>query len=304
MRGPRAAAWAVAGVVVFVIVDIALVWFAVASTRSAAAGAGAAEVLPTVAPRLATPAPSAPSPPAEPDVVVEPLVVALAAVDGAVAYRAETGPCPATPAVLEVSRDSGATWMPTAPAGASSIREVITDGSDVVSIVAGAPDDCATVLLRSFVQGDAWQVTEELATRWHLAEQGVVAPGGAVTSPCASPVQVAQRDAASAAVLCSDATLAVTTDAGASWAITVPIDGAASVAVAPDDYRLAVTGRDGCGGVQVVAVSPALEVGDPGGCLASDAANGATVLAIAGDSTVWVWSGGVVARSSDGGMTW
>lgn len=301
MSGQRAGGWVIAGVVAFVVVDIVLVWFAISSTRSAAADQDAAsEVLPT----LATPVTAAPTPAREPDVAVEPLTAVLAAADASVAYRAVTGPCPATPAALEVTGDSGVTWTPAAPAEAASIREAFTDGTEVVSIVASQTDGCAPELLRSFARGAEWQVTEELATRWHLADGQVVAPSGASSVPCAAPVQLAQRDPSAAAVLCDDATVAATTDGGTTWTSSGQIDGAASVAPSADGYRVAVTRRDDCAGAQVVPISPALEVGAPGGCLPSDAADGATVLATAGDGTVWIWSGDVVARSSDGGTTW
>lgn len=310
MREPRAAGWTAAGLAALVIADLVLVWLAMDSTRSAAAGAGTPEVLPTVAAQPVAPAstpgatPTTTPPATEPTVGVPPLTAVLAAVDGTFAYRAATGTCPATPAVLEASRDGGVSWTPSPPADASAIREIVTDGPDVVSVVASTSESCSPVLLRSFVQGDAWQVTEELPLRWSLVDGSVVAPGGAGTSPCADPVQLAQRDQSSAAVLCGDGTLAVTSDTAVSWARTGPVGGAASVAVAEEGYRLAVTRREGCGGVQVVPVSSALEIGNPGGCLPSDAPDGATVLATGGDGTVWVWSGGVVARSFDGGTTW
>ncbi|MBT2498996.1 hypothetical protein J7E25_07790 [Agromyces sp. ISL-38] len=303
VREERTGWLVIAAVGAFVLGDIALVVFAISSTGSAGASEGRREVLPSLptASITATPTPTAPA--VDPDVSVAPLTAVLAAVDAATAYRSVTGGCPQTPAALEVTTDAGATWT---QVGADEARTVqsIAPAADIVSMVAADPVSCAPVLLRSFVQGADWQATGDIGTVWHLDAGQVIAPGGASSTPCATPVQLAARSSTEAAVLCDGATVAATTDAGTTWSNSAPVSGAASVTPAADGYLLAVTGGEGCEGARVMPLSAALEPGTPGTCVPTVAADGATVLATAADGTAWLWSGDTVARSSDGGTTW
>lgn len=302
VREERTGWFVIAAVVAFVLVDIALVFFAISSTGSAGAGEGRREVLPALptASITATPTPTAPA--VEPDVSVAPLIAVLAAVDAATAYRSVTGGCPETPAALEVTTDAGATWT---TAGAEEARTVksITPAADVVTVVAADPASCEPVVLRSSVPGVDWQASGDVSSVWHLDAGQVIAPGGASSTPCTTPVQVAARTSTEAAVLCDGATVSATTDAGATWSNSAPVPGAASVTPAADGYLLAVTG-EGCEGARVMPLSAALEPGAPGTCVPNMASDGSTVLASAADGTVWLWSGDTVARSSDGGTTW
>jgi hypothetical protein len=303
VREERTGWLVIAAVVAFVLVDIALVVFAISSTGSADASEGRREVLPALpaASIPATPTPTAPA--VEPDVSVAPLIAVLAAVDVNTAYRSLTGGCPETPAALEVTTDAGVTWTPVAADEARAVQSIAA-APDVVNVVAADPVGCAPVLLRTFVQGADWQVTPDIGTAWHLDADRVIAPGGASSTPCTTPVQVAARTSTEAAVLCDGATVSATTDAGATWSNSAPVSGAASVAPTTDGYLLAVTGGEGCEGGRVMPVSATLEPGAPGTCVPSVASDGATVLATAADGTVWLWSGDTVARSSDGGSTW
>ncbi|WP_129519785.1 WD40/YVTN/BNR-like repeat-containing protein [Agromyces albus] len=305
MREERTGWFVIAAVVAFVLIDIALVVFAMSSTRSAGASEVRREVLPALptASITATPTPTPSAPAIEPDVSVAPLAAVLAAFDVNTAYRSLTGGCPETPAALEVTTDAGVTWTPVAADEARTVQ-AIAAATDVVNVVAADPVSCAPVLLRSFVQGADWQVTAEIGTVWHLDAGQVIAPGGASSTPCTTPVQVAARTPTEAAVLCDGATVSATTDAGATWSNSAPVPGAASVAPAANGYVLAVTGGEGCEGARVVTLSAALEPGVPGTCVPTVAPDGSTVLATAADGTVWLWSGDAVARSSDGGTTW
>lgn len=300
VRELRTSWWTVAAVTGLVIVDVVLVWSAVNSVQSAAANAVESR---SATPIHATPPPSA-VPAIEPDFTVEPLSRVLAGADGDTAYRAITGTCPAVPAQLERTADGGASWQATPSADALAIQQILVDGEDVVAVVAARAEDCAPVIARSSSQGAEWEPADELGSRWHLVAGQVVAPGGSASNPCATPVQLAPRDDVSAAVLCADATVAATTDAGSTWGVSDPIDGASSITRSDDGYRLAVTGVNGCVGAQVVPVSTAPAVGAPGSCLESEVGEGATVVATAADGTVWIWSGEALARSSNGGTTW
>lgn len=300
VRELRTSWWTVAAVTGLVIIDVVLVWSAVSSVQSAAANAVQYRSAPPVG---ATPAPSA-VPAIEPDFTVEPLSRVLAVGDGGIAYRSITGGCPAEPAQLERTADGGVSWLATSPTETVSIQQILVEGEDVVAVVAAHADDCAPMISRSGSQGAEWEPADELGIHWYLAAGQVVAPGGVASTPCATPVQLAPRDDASAAVLCSDATVAATTDAGSTWGASEQIDGASSITRSDDGYRVAVTGVNGCDGAQVVPVSTALAVGASGSCMESGATDGATVLATGSDGMVWIWSGETLAHSSNGGTTW
>lgn len=298
----------VAAVVAFVLFDVALVWFALSSVRSAAAGAvQTREILPTVDAELAPGASAAPTmapPTAAPALMVAAPTRAFAAIDGDIAYRAAAGECGVAPAQVERTGDGGETWSSTTPAEVTAVQQILTDGSDDVAIVAVEPDGCSPVLVRSYSQGAEWVQTTEVSAHWHLGAGRVVAPGGAASTPCAAPLQIAPRDEASAAVLCSDTTVAATSDGGATWFSSAALAGATSIARSEDAYRVAVVGMNGCEGAQVVSLTAALETGTPGECVVTEADLGSTVLATAADGTVWIWAGDALARSSDGGLTW
>ena len=295
--------WAVAGIAALVIADVVLVALALSSARTPVPPA-AAGVAPTSLPTPsadATPTPTPEPSPAAPSVAG--LSVVLGAVDDTVAYRAVTGSCPDVAAEIEVTVDAGATWAPVLPIDARSIQSIAAN-PDEVSVIAADPASCAPSMHRSFVQGDDWAVADDLGSRWFLGGGGVVAPGGSASTPCETPVQVASRSEAEAAVLCEDATLTTTSDAGASWADPASVPSAASVTSGADGYFVAVTDHDGCDGAQVVSLSTDLQSSTPGECILSNAGPGATVVSAAANGLLWLWSGDVVARSSNGGATW
>ncbi|QAY74719.1 hypothetical protein ET445_16625 [Agromyces protaetiae] len=305
IRSGRTNPWIIAGIVVFVVFDLLLVWWAFTSTRGAQGAAGDVDGLGEV-PTVTWPTESSsPVPTPLTDFEVAAPTAVLAAVSESVAFRAPAGSCPAVPASLEVTTDGGATWSPAVVPGASAIQSVESDDGELVTVVARRADSCAPLVYRCFVQGVAWQETGELPSFWYLDGGSVVAPGGGTSAPCEAPVQLAARSDAQTAVLCADAVVYATGDAGATWAGSSPIDGVAAIAATGSAYLVALEGHDGCAGVQVAALGDDLAPGAAGGCLESDAPEGATVLAASADgASTWVWSGEVVARSADGGATW
>ena len=293
--------WAAAGITALVVADVVLVALALSSTRTPVPPAAAGAVPTRLPSPSAEPTPRPEPSPSAPSVAG--LSAVLGAVDDSVAYRAATGSCPEVAAEIEVTVDAGATWTPVLPIDARSIQSIAAS-SDEVSVIAADPASCAPSMHRSFVQGEDWAVADDLGTRWFLDGGSVVAPGGSAATPCETPVQVAARSEIEAVVLCEDATLTATSDAGASWAGPAAVANAASVTSGADGYFVAVTEHDGCDGAQVVSLSTDLQSGAPGACVPSNAGPGATVVSAAADGLVWLWSGEVVARSSDGGATW
>lgn len=303
--------WVIAGLVALLVVDAALVWVALSSTRSPASAAAApstVELTPAtpVAGETPEPEPTETTPPAPAG--ASRVNVVLAAFDAQVAYRAATGACPTAQAVVEVTTDGGATWSPAALEGASAPTAIAATSLDEASVLAATADGCEAVAYRTFVRGADWAQGESFAVAWRLEGGEVVAPGGARSTPCAEPAQVAAADASAAIVLCGDASFARTIDGGAAWASTDPIAGATAVAMQPgaagSGARVLLAGVDGCAGVQVASFTAEGTLAAPGACLTTDAAPGASTLAVDTAGGVWVWSGTTVARSADGGSTW
>lgn len=299
MREQPAGWWGFAGITALVIADVVLVALALSATRAPVPTSAAFAPPPSPS---ATTSPTPTSEPAHASPAVAALSAVLGAVDDTVAYRAVTGSCPDAAAQLEVTVDAGGTWTPAAPADARSIQSIAALPENV-TILAADPASCAPSAYRSFVQGADWAVADDLGSRWHLDGSTVVAPGGTASAPCATPVQLAARSATEAVVLCDDAMLTASSDAGASWSEPTAVPAAASVTSGADGYYVAVVDGGECDGVQVVALSTDLQPGAPGACVESNAGPGATVVAAAG-GVLWLWSGDVVVRSIDGGATW
>lgn len=304
VRAARGTAWVLMSLAVLALADLVLVWVALSPTRADAVATGASETVTAPSPGgVAATAGPASAPTTTPAPAVTDVGVVLAAVDDATAYRATTGSCPQTAALIEATTDGGVDWVAATPADARSIQ-AISASAEQVSIIAADPASCAPAAYTSFVGGAEWESADQLATSWYLDGGRVVSPAGVPPSPCEHPVQLVGRSSAEAAVLCSDATVSTTTDAGAAWQTSAPMRGVVSVASVPDGYVVAVVGLDGCAGAQVLALATDLSAGAPGACVPAEAAPGATVIASAPSGVLWFWSGEVVARSSDGGATW
>lgn len=308
----RRHAWVYIAVAVFVLVDIALIVLALNGTRPAPSGTPAP--IPTYTPSPSGTSTPSPTPSATPSVSIDavPSTRIIAAFDGSTAWRATTGPCPATPATAEITTDSGATWRQTdanASGTLSSLQRIIVGGKALASMVTLTRSDCSPALIKTFVAGRAYApFPAELTGTWYVnpaSRNSVHSPAGDRTAPC-SVVALAVRDSTSAAVLCADHTVHATTDAAHTFTSSVAVPGATTIATSDAGYFAAATGQSGCAGLQIVTLTATLQSATAG-CYATSltpqslAAN--VALASAG-GTVWLWAGDAVSRSSDGGATW
>lgn len=311
--------WPVLALVAFLVLDAVLVAWALSAHRAASESEPAA--VPIVSPQpgeTASPGPSpsqpASAPPEADSVAPVPANRVLSALDAEVAWRALTGACPETAATPQLTTDGGSSWRDTdatAPTGVTAIQRIVVEAPDVATMVALRGSDCAPTIIRTFVAGDNYEeYPEELAAAWFVdpADRSrVQSPTGTASAPCRSVVALAARDGASALVLCGDGSLAATADGGASWTAAVAAPGVQAIGSASAGFIAAAVGREGCAGIQVLQIDAASAASSATGCLPTEiaAAEFAGVVAIAeAASTVWLWAGDLVQRSSDGGASW
>ena len=307
---------AIIGLIVFVVVDIVLVTWAIAASRVPRETSGApGDTTTPVARVTASPTPIRPTTTATSTPIPVADAVAptrlLAVLDGNTAWRAKTGPCPATPAATELSTDGGATWKQSdasGPTGASSIIRLTVQSARQASGVALATQGCTPEFIRTYVAGDNWATyADQLGSAWYADPKtpGTVhTPTGDKPAPCATVVGLAVGSGTGdAAVLCAAHDVHTTTDGGATWGAARTVPGAVAVTAADSGYLVAAVGASGCAGTSIVALdgdgAPATRA-----CVGTTAPAAGDVAIGAGPGAVWLWAGDATTRSTDGGTTW
>lgn len=306
----------IVGLALFLVVDAGLVWFALSHTRTPQSAAPLVTFPDDEAPGPSatpqTPIPTQDVPPSpDQDASLTPPTRLLAARDGTVAWRATTGPCPATTARPERSVDGGATWKTTdatATAGVVALQRLVPESRDVLSAVGADRADCSVMLVRTFVAGDNYRsYPAELPASWFLerATPNVVhTPLGDRAAPCPEVVAMDARGTR-AAVLCASGEGFLSSDSAASWSPPVRVPGAVNVALSGRGFWLASVGADGCAGVRLTESGAA--AGAAPGCFPSAVPASALAGQIAlseADGMLWVWAGDDIRRSNNGGLVW
>lgn len=309
--------WWIAGLVAFVVVDIALIWSALDAVGHGRGSASEPIPISSFAPAPssspASRAPGAtPTPtPTQAPIVLETMARRLVPIDADGAWRVATVAC-GGPVSIESTGDGGASWTAW-PTGddVAGVRDIVgyTGDSSMVGIIASLAGDCRAEYRISFTGGEFWgSYPDEQPTESVVIDPGLpgvlIGPAGGVASPCGEVSEFAVS-ASGAAVLC------VTTDVlmgpmdlsawtpvavrGAVVAITNAGDGYVIAArrdsECVDGLRLSVLGADG-------SVTPGI-------CMLgyNDEAVPVT-LASAPDGALWIWVGDRVGVSSDGGASW
>ena len=302
----------------FVLVDVALIGWALNSTRGAPA-APQTEALPVAtAPQLAptetpTPEPTAAAPTFTLTEAVTPTRI-ITALNATTAWRAQTGPCPATAAEPEYTLDGGLTWTTTdatGPTGVTAIQSITVEADGIASMVGLAGTDCAPEFVKTFVAGDNYRAyDDQLEDNWYVdpdEPMTVVGPTGSADSPCGQVVSLAPTSQTAAAVLCRDQTVFMTDTGGADWIGPVSVPSTVGIAASGAGYLIAAIGQSDCGGIQVGSLLWGQSTVEVTGCLASETATFASAAGIAvseADGSVWVWTQDLVSRTTDGGATW
>lgn len=222
-----------------------------------------------------------------------------------VAWRGTVGDCTA-PGTLEHTTDGGQSWQAVESSLAPLTRVRVLGEQSLFAIGGGA--DCEATYRSSSTSGASWFTNDDyLAGSWYLLPSDrtqLATPVGQIDTPC-SPVELAALDASNAAVLCTDGTLAHTTDGGASWQEATPLPGARALGAAADGYVLAGTDEQCDQDVAVLFtdVTGAASAEQP--ACAPAALDAGTELAVAANAgTTWLWAGEEVLTSPDGGSSW
>jgi len=322
MTGQRRAAasgrrwrWWAIGIVAFLAVDVALVWWALAATSRSAAET--AEPLPLSAfapaptPKPATArAVSTPTPTPTPEpLVLESMARQLQPIDGSRAWRSASTAC-AGPSTIEWTEDGGASWTAwSAGDDVAGILGIVSyDDASVVGIVAMLGGDCRAEYRMSYTAGEFWGAYPDEQPEFALVDPAsraaVLTSAGPITSPCGEISELAETPAG-LAVLCTSTALTVTSPDLAS-SMPVALEGqAVAVTQAGDGYLVAARRDPGCaGGLELSRVGVDGSVA-PAVCLPGFADETAPVtLAAAADGTLWLWAGDRVGVSGDGGASW
>jgi len=319
-RGQRARTrrrLAIVGLSLFVVVDLALVAFAL--TREPDGLAAEAETSAPSAPVASSPTPTTtPTATATPAPAAEaaPLNRMISAVDGTTAWRAEAGACTSdaeiVPATLQTTDTAGTDWTSSAittAVGFAGVDRVQASEAATVFVVGPAGPSCETAFAQTFTSGAAFgEYPDRLDASWYVArsDRAVVhAPFSENPAPCASVVDLAVVSDTQAAVLCSDRTVYRTTDAATSWDAGVTVEGAVAIAAASGTFYVASTGAAGCDGTQIATTSSSADdVMTPVGCSTATTDEPGSVAVSAASGSVWLWAGDDVVVSTDGGVTW
>jgi hypothetical protein len=303
---------AVAGLVLFLLVDILLVALALQSTSSRDNGASA-----NVPGAVSTPGSTASSTPtpetSEPTTVLPVLPTRiLAALDATTVWRATTGPCPDAAAAPEISDDGGVSWTTTditSATGLSALQRIVVSDASTATFL-GQGQGCAPDAARTFVAGSDFAPSpNELAAEWYLAPVGgstVHTPQGDVPAPCASALALAPIDDARVAVLCADGDVHVTVDGGDAWTALGAPAGTIAVAGAVGGFLTASVGVADCDGVQVgsLGVDGATDMLACVESSRSPADLAGTTAITWTDDAIWMWVDDRLLVSTDEGETW
>lgn len=235
----------------------------------------------------------------------------LTVVDEMNAYRAVTGSCPETPAIVEHTSDGGVTWVPVdlAPfAAASSVQRIVAGLNGYAAAIALNRDNCESALaLVTFDGGIGWQGSvEALSQTWYVDPANAAVlhdpAGGTVDAPCAVS-RLTSGGVETVGLVCKDTRLFASGDGGVTWTANTEILGIDSFAGHPGGFLAVSLDRPDCDGVQVSQLDFSLTVGQQV-CVGKTAVEpGQTAISME-ENAAWLWAGDTIFHSSDGGATW
>jgi hypothetical protein len=288
----------IAGLVALLMLDIALIAWAV--WPAPAVSGGATQTQP-VASRASDPPDvgkgdaETPSP-TIPNGESGPLRRLVAATSSTTAWLADAGSCE-QPGQVHVTDSGGVDWT-TEEAPGSVTRVRPSDASS--AFIVGGDSDCESRVWYTGDRGDTWSPPQSAADAWGRVAgqpQFALRPGGDPVQPCPADVlDLVGFTAGRAAVLCADGSVRVTDDRGATWSTVIEREDTLAISFREPSEGAIVGIEDGCSGVAVFPV-----VGNDLGesACVEDAQQAPKLVAISvADGAVWLVAGDDVFRAT------
>lgn len=228
----------------------------------------------------------------------------LIPVDASDLWRASTGSCPTTAAIVDHSVDGGATWQTVTIAGIDvrQVLELAPQGDATVWLAARTGAECVVSAFASYTDGEFWGTYPGAISDFAYLDPALIIGGVPVAASCAPVTQV--RSVGDRVVAtCPDALSERVGDSG-EWT-TLAIPGLLATAPSGDGYVAAVWGAPECAGISVRYVASPVGSAEPvvRGCASEETVPDQVTIAQF-ESTVWLWSADRLSVSADGGASW
>ncbi|HLM21360.1 MAG TPA: hypothetical protein VK390_07540 [Propionibacteriaceae bacterium] len=286
---------------------------AVPSTAPSASPVGGATATPTHS-RSAKPSrPETPSPMATPatkeDLEVIPTKRLLVAQTASEAWRATVGDCK-TPGRIERSTNRGKSWKRVARTNLAPIVGLGIEGKGNLYAVGGTGPKCSTRYIAYSRSGAVRGQTNAPQGVWFL-EPGnsdrVIGPGNTKATPCRTQhiISLAALDDSRALLVCTEGSVAATSNAGRSWKKVGNLPGTMAVTAAGSRYWAAGSAK-ACDGVVVKSVGVEGDHLSTGRsrCVTNTEVSAGRVALGAGGNAIWLWAGDKLRISTNGGQSW
>jgi hypothetical protein len=219
------------------------------------------------------------------------------------------GTCASGGAAVQVSGDAGVTWSDVEVPVRIVLRVRVT-GAGAAGLV-GAGADCRPAAYQTTDAGRSWPRAGDTAGTWHRYGRSAArlhTPAADVALPC--PGGVALTDLAPgsltlATVLCADGSVYRTTNGGTRWQRRGELAGAVAINQSSAARLVAaVTGSDGCDGIEVRTSADGGATWAATGCAADARADDGVGLTFGDADRGLLVVGSGTYRTSDGGTTW
>jgi hypothetical protein len=256
---------ATVGLLAFLAVDVALVWFALRPVSPLAGSGAPSTSAPTVSTtETGTPSDSSSSEPEtstttkQPTTEPVPVSALVTALDATVAWRGTAGTCDRGGSTLETTTDGGATWSEVTPPARALVRVQPLDEKRVFAIGAGA--DCSLQQYVSPDTGATWDAPTSVAGNWARRLDDptkVVTPKDSGAEACDGAVvlDLSRTASTDAQALCANGDVVETTDGGSTWSAAGSATGSVALANLASGGTYVARISDSCAGVEVTRVT-------------------------------------------------
>lgn len=317
------------GLAAFLVLDVALVGLAVASTRQPVAAGGVqadartsgAAVTPGASGSTSSSGSSTTGSTTETTtgsttetttgstspVEVVPVTVGLTAVTATTALRFSTGSCSTGGADLSLTRDGGTSWTTRPAPFDATVRIKVRADESAFAIGAKSGGKCAPSIRQASSFDGTFGSAQRTGDTWFRdprSADSVGLPSGGTGHPCGTGGAVVDLAVDSgAAALCDDGAV-MTSETGSRWKRKASVPGALAVAQTTGGRVLvAASGIGECDGIALV---DAAKPGEVLGCAAlkvADVEAGTVAVAVTADSG-WIAVGSDTYRSDGSFGTW